>query len=93
MAEQLAVSVVETKTVSQVQITGFNINYEDTSMEVQYMTLLDDNTPHQRGSIRINEAEEKAQVYTDVESLISDGDSLEVAAGKVAYGKVMAELG
>jgi len=90
---ELLTQPIETKTVAtKVQITAFVSNYEEGYMEVQYMTLQEDDTPYQRGNVRIEAEEEMAQVYIDVAAYMSDGDFIDVASGKVAYAKVLEAL-
>ena len=92
MAETLQAPITQTLVVDKVQITRFQIDYEEGIMQVDYLTLLNDGTPYQRGTVQLRDAADISQVYIDTEALMTAGDSLEVAAAKVAYGRVMESL-
>lgn len=93
MAKPIRTPKTETKTVSTVDITSSEHNYEQGTLTISYMTLLDDGTPYQRGSLQINNPTEIAAVYTAIGDKVVAGDAADVAMDAVAYDKVLDHLG
>ena len=95
MAVAIPTPIVETKTVAQVQITGFRMNYENLEMVSEYMLLLDDGTPYQRGSASTTDPVEIQGFYDEVEALIRADVNMDMdtATGQVAYAFVLGKLG
>jgi len=92
MAELLQTPITQTQVVDKVQITKFIADYENLDMTVEYMTLLSDGTPYQRGQINIIDDVEMQKVYAETEALIAAGDNLQTASAKVAYARVLASV-
>lgn len=93
MAVALNTQVVETKVVASVQITGFSINYENLEMKSEYMTLLEDGTPFQRGSATSTDATRISALMDEIEAKVLAGTTMEVASSEVAYSFVLEHLG
>lgn len=95
MAVALNTPIVETKTVAQVQITGFSIDYENLSMTSSYMTLLDDNTPYQRGQATTSDPSEIQGFMDSVEALLRAdiNKNMDTATAEVAYSFVLSRFG
>ena len=93
MAIALNETITETKVVSQVQITGFSINYENLELKSDYMTLLEDGTPHQRGSATTRDATEISTLMNNIELAVrDDGKTLDEASAEVAYAFVLSKF-
>ena len=92
MAELLTTPIIETNTINSVQIIKYSIDYKNSVMTWEYVTLLANGASHEHGYLRITDATEIAQVYSDTEALIIAGDSLDLASSKVAYAKVLSKV-
>ena len=92
MAILLNTPIIETRTVASVQITGFYMNYENPEMRSEYMLLLDDGTPYQRGSASTNNLLEIEGFMNQVETLIIGGKDLDTASAEVAYSFVLSKI-
>ena len=92
MAIALSTPIEEVKRVTQVQITGFRMNYENPEMVSEYMTLLEDGTPYQRGTASTTDLAEIELFMNQVEQLIIGGKDLDTASAEIAYGFVLSKL-
>ena len=92
MAIALTTPIEEVKRVTQVQITGFRMNYENPEMVSEYMTLLEDGTPYQRGTASTIDLAEIESFMNQVEQLIIGGKDLDTASAEIAYGFVLSKL-
>ena len=92
MAIALNTPIEEVKRVTQVQITGFRMNYENPEMVSEYMTLLEDGTPYQRGTASTTDLAEIELFMNQVEQLIIGGKDLDTASAEIAYGFVLSKL-
>ena len=54
MPLNLSNPIVETRTINKIEITGQYFDMEQGEVRLEYMTFLDDGTPHQRDSITIS---------------------------------------
>tara|TARA_R110000824_G_scaffold91604_1_gene222808 strand:- start:83 stop:343 length:261 start_codon:yes stop_codon:yes gene_type:complete len=77
--------IVETKTASQVQLTGFVDNREEGRVEVHYMTLLEDGTPYKRDTLVI-EGDDVAAFYTGI------GVNFDAEVKEALYAKVLGAI-
>lgn len=92
MAIALTTPITVAQTVASVQITGFSIDYENLSMTSSYMTLLEDNTPYQRGNVVVEGYESVKAMYAELDAKIAEGKTFEEASTELLYAKVLSEL-
>ena len=92
MATTLNQPQVITNTVNKVQVTALVNNVEEGRIEIHYITLLEDNTPYQRGNVVVEGYESVKAMYAELDAKIAEGKTFEEASTELLYAKVLSEL-
>lgn len=90
--KKLPTPKVITQTVTDVIITGVNHNFEDGTLEVNYMTLLDDGTPYQRGTNRLDNELDIADMYATINTAVAEGSTVRQAIDAIVTDQVIASI-
>jgi len=93
MAQTLNTPIVITNTANTVQITRIDNNVEEGYLGIQYMTILEDGTPYQRGTVRVDGIDAVKALYAETDTVMATGKTFEEASAEILYGKVLAQLG
>jgi len=93
MATLLNTPIVITNTANTVQITRIDNNVEEGYLAVEYMTILEDGTPFQRGNVRVEGYDAVKALYAETDTLMATGKTFEETSAEILYAKVLAHLG
>jgi len=93
MAIILANPVVVTNTATTVQITKIDNNIEHEYLQIEYIILLDDGTPYQRSTVKIEGYDAVKALYAETDVVMGTGKTFEEASTAILYAKVLAQLG
>lgn len=85
--------VITTNTVTTVQITRIDNNIEGEYVNVEYVTLLEDGTPYQRGSVKVRGYDDIKVLYAETDTVMATGKTFEEASAEILYNKVLVHLG
>jgi hypothetical protein len=92
MKKALSTPQVITKTVTELEITSVVHNFEEGSLEVHYMTYLDDGTPHMRGNSRLTNETSIAAMYASIDTNVANGETVREAIDTIISAQILGSL-
>jgi hypothetical protein len=92
MATTLTTPIIETKTANTVQITGLYNKIEEESLEIHYITLLEDGTPYKRDLVVFKGYDTVKALYAELDVIIATGKTFEEASTELLYSKALYQL-
>jgi hypothetical protein len=92
MKQALNTPQVITKTVTDLEITSVVHNFEEGSLEVHYMTYLDDGTPHMRDSSRLDDETSIAAMYASIDASVLTGKSVREAIDEIISAQILRSI-
>ena len=93
MATTLTTPIVITNTANTVQITGILNKVEEERLEIEYIIILEDDTPYKRDRVSIIGKDNVKAIYAETDTIIATGKTFEEASTELLYGKVLEHIG
>jgi hypothetical protein len=92
MKKALSTPQVITKTVTELEITSVVHNFEEGSLEVHYMTFLDDGTPHMRANSRLTDEASIAAMYASIDASVLTGKTVREAIDTIISAQILGSI-
>ena len=92
MPRPLPSNIIETTTISEALVTGLNIDYDNSAVEIEFLLLKDDGTHHRRGRRRLRTPLKVNAFYNSIKTLVDAGSTTKAAVEQAAYDTVFSDL-